>query len=444
MSEDIDRTDEFLELMAEEQRRDELRRNGFEPDDPGPIEPDDDPYENIRLLEEQSTADTNGEYSLAIQYEPPPLTDADTPPASESTTWDPFDLWPYLRGEITQPQPTLGISRSDGVRLIYPGREHALVGETESGKTWLALMCAAAELLADNYVLYIHYEEGDPASTIERLRLLGVDNTTIAERLKFVAPMRPLRTEWLPPLLNPAPSLVIHDGVNEAMSLQGADIKDADGAARFRRQLIMPCLLAGAATIACDHMPMNADAGRRDAYGSVHKGNALNGARILLQNKAPFGRRMRGVSYVFVTKDRPGYLRANGKASSDAPGKTFFGTFVVDDSQQYGPDFSARFFAPKDGDDELPGQTRNPLADGVVDVITALPDSTVSSTRMLYAELRKAGIAFTDKLVRDTVDDLIVKGQLKEVPGPNNAAGYQVISANDYTSDSSASDGPAS
>lgn len=36
---DIDRSDEFLELMAEEQRRDELRRNGFDPDDPGPVEP---------------------------------------------------------------------------------------------------------------------------------------------------------------------------------------------------------------------------------------------------------------------------------------------------------------------------------------------------------------------------------------------------------------------
>jgi putative DNA primase/helicase len=38
VTDDIDRTAEFLELVAEEQR-DELRRNGFEPDDPGPDEP---------------------------------------------------------------------------------------------------------------------------------------------------------------------------------------------------------------------------------------------------------------------------------------------------------------------------------------------------------------------------------------------------------------------
>ena len=48
------------------------------------------------------------------------------------------------------------------------------------------------------------------------------------------------------------------------------------------------------------------DPGRRDAYGSVHKGNALNGARFALQNVEPFGRGMRGRSHLFVTKDRPG------------------------------------------------------------------------------------------------------------------------------------------
>jgi hypothetical protein len=102
---------------------------------------------------------------------PPP----DGPPDddTEPTTWEPVDLGPWLRGEIEQPHPALGISRSDGLQLLYPGREHAVLGETESGKTWFALGCVAAELTAGHYVVYIHYEEGDPASTIERLQLLG-------------------------------------------------------------------------------------------------------------------------------------------------------------------------------------------------------------------------------------------------------------------------------
>jgi hypothetical protein len=142
------------------------------------------------------------------------------PPAQddecEPSTWEPVDLTLWLSGTIALPEPTLGLSRSDGLRLLYPGREHAVLGETESGKTWFALACVAAELSVGNIVVYIHYEEGNPASTIERLRLLDVDPALINSRLRFVAPSRPVRIEWVEPLLTPEPVLVVHDGVNEA------------------------------------------------------------------------------------------------------------------------------------------------------------------------------------------------------------------------------------
>ena len=62
---------------------------------------------------------------------------------------------------------------------------------------------------------------------------------------------------------------------------------------------------------------MGSDSSRRDAYGNVHKGNALDGARIMLENVEPFGRRMRGVSHVYVTKDRPGHLRSHGRPTKN-------------------------------------------------------------------------------------------------------------------------------
>jgi hypothetical protein len=283
MSDDIDRTEEYLELIAEGDRRATAAANGQHADDPGPQPPDDDPYRDRAHDPGDDKAD-----------------------GDEPTTWEPIDLAPWPNGEIAPPpEPSLGIARSDGLRLIYPGREHAVVGETECGKTWLALGCVAAELTAGNHVVYIHYEEGDPGSTLERLRLLDVDPAMITKRLRFVAPSRPARIEWVTALLQPPPTLVVHDGVNEAMSLIGAEIIAVDGAAMFRRRLVTPFLRVGAATLACDHVPMVRDAGRRDAYGSVHKGNALDGARIMLENTAPFGRHMRGVSYVFATKDRP-------------------------------------------------------------------------------------------------------------------------------------------
>jgi hypothetical protein len=342
----------------------------------------------------------------------------------EPTTWEAFDLGPYLRGEVERPKPSIGFARSDGLKLIYPGCENAALGETESGKSWLALGCASVEIRLGRHVVYIHYEEGDPGSTIERLRLIGVSDTDIKELLTFVAPSRALHNDWLAPLLTPPPSLVIHDGVNEAMALHGHEIKDVDGAAEFRRRLVKPFLAVGAATLACDHLPMGADSSRRDAYGSVHKGNALDGARIMLENVEPFGRGMRGRSNVFVTKDRPGYLRSHGKPTK-TPGKTFMGTLVVDDTGTV-PDF-VDFYAPKDEEATPAGDPGAELADIVYDLIFAMPDHKVTSTDLLFAEMRKAGQKFRQTAIRDAVADLIVGGRLVEVLGKRGAKGYETV-----------------
>ena len=352
------------------------------------------------------------------------------------TTWEPVNLGPYLRGEIDRPEPTIGASRSDGQRFIYPGREHALLGETESGKTWLALACVAAEIVNGNRVVYLHYEESDPGSTIERLRLLGVPPSTIVEHLHFVAPARPVRADWLDVLLDPAPVLVVHDGINEAMSLHGADIMAADGASTFRRRLIMPCLRAGAATLACDHLPKNIEGRGRDAYGSVHKGNAIDGARFVIENTKPFGRGLRGASHVFVTKDRPGQLRAHGKPSK-LPGKTFFGTLVVDDSPTAGADFFG-FLAPKD-DDVVPAasDTAAGLTELVYATIAAQRNGTVATSRTLLALLRQLGHGQRDTAVRDALDDLVVAGRVVEIPGKRGARGYQAVpEAADHSTES--------
>lgn len=397
MSEYVDRSDELLELFDGDERR-----NGTTYDDDWPPPPDEPP------ADDDEREPTSGD-------------------AEEPTTWEPIDLEPYLSGDVEQPIPRVGLSRSDGVRLIYSGREHAVLGGTESGKTWFALACAAAELEAGNRVVYVHYEEGDAASTVERLRLLGVADVIVKQQLRFVAPSKPVRAGWLTSLLTPAPTLVIHDGVNEAMALHGDEIKDAGGASAFRRNLITPCTRTGAATLACDHIPLASDSTRRDAYGSVHKGNALDGARFLLENVEPFGRQMRGVSYVFATKDRPGHLRKHGRATK-TPGKTFVGTFVVDDSETVSPDFSVRFFAPNDDRPaESETNTLADLAQIVHDVIAAQDDQTVASKRKLFAAMRAAGHSYSESATLNAVDDLVLARRVRELRGKRGALGYQAV-----------------
>ena len=60
-------------------------------------------------------------------------------------------------------------------------------------------------------------------------------------------------------------------------------------------------------------------------------------------------------------------------------------------------------------------------------MIVKLPDHTVESARMLYAEMRKAGHPFRDTSIRQVVDDLIVAGRLTELPGKRGANKYQAV-----------------
>jgi hypothetical protein len=367
---------------------------------------------------------------------PLPAGDAGTPepPAAgqssdqhrDGASWEPQDLGRFIAGEFECPQPTMGIARSDGQRFIYPGREHAFVGETESGKTWLALACVSAEILAGGAVLYIHYEESDPSSTIQRLHLLGVDDDRMNKHMRFVAPYEAPRSEWIGRLLDPAPTMVIHDGVNEAMSLMGANTDKVDGASEFRRRLVTPFLRAGAASIACDHVAKDRESRGRDAYGSVHKGNVLDGARIALETVKPFGRGLRGVSYVYVTKDRPGQLRVHGTADEKTPGKTYIGTLVADDEQMFTP-FSLMLYAPKPEEPADDEHRAIAVQDDVYGVIVEQPDHTVDSQRKLFALIRAAGYQFRESDIRRAVEDLLVMKSVVEIKGRNKAVGYQAI-----------------
>jgi hypothetical protein len=355
----------------------------------------------------------------------PPMSDE---PEEEETTWEPVDLVEWLNGDIQQQEPTMGLARNDGQRFIYPGREHALVGETESGKTWFALACAAAEIIAGGDVLYIHYEEGDPISTIERLHILGIESDLIKLHLRFVTPQKPVKAEWVEALMNPMPTMVIHDGVNEAMSLIGADVTQVDGASTFRRKLVTPFTRAGAASIACDHVTKDKESRGRDAYGSVHKGNALDGARIMLETKETFGRGLRGVAYVFVTKDRPGMLRAHGRPDKKMPGKTFVGTLVVDDSDTFEPT-TLTLYAPTPDDQPPEGEDGGGADEALQsEIYQALITRPVESTRTLRARLRAAGIKFRNIDVQNALDDLFEEGKVIVTRGARNAKGYEAVS----------------
>src|SRR6516165_1202314 len=112
------------------------------------------------------------------------LTPIVRPPAPVTDTgWERIDLFPWLQGPMPDDSPKLGV-RTDGVRVLYPGRIHAINGEPESGKTWLAQFLAAQELAGGHKVLYLDYEDG-PAAFASRMAALGVPARIVVTALHY-------------------------------------------------------------------------------------------------------------------------------------------------------------------------------------------------------------------------------------------------------------------
>lgn len=344
-------------------------------------------------------------------------------------SWSPLDLGPYLDGTVTRPEPTIGLQRQDGLQVIYPGKEHSVIGEMESGKSWFTLACTAAELMQGNTVVYVHFEEDDPADTVDRLLALRVPGYQIRSHFLFIGPHTPASPDRIARLAERRPTLVVLDGQNEGMILHGQEIREEGGAGEFRNLLIKPWTAVGAAVLACDHVTKDKENRGRYALGSIHKGNALNGALIVLENAEPFGRGERGMSRVYVVKDRPGHIRRHGQKTK-TPGKTYLGMMTVDDTRQWHDGLDLVWATPAStAPDDEPISKSDPYREAKEAILRALadqPEQSVPSMRKLEALIREAGYAVRRGSLQGPADGLVVSGRLEEVPGGRGATGYRI------------------
>jgi hypothetical protein len=250
--------------------------------------------------------------------------------ANPAPSWRPKDLTTVLDGTYQVPEPTVG-KRDDGVGLFYPGRVHSVIGESEGGKTWFALLAVCSELAAGRSVVFIDFEDDAPG-VVGRLLALGADRTTIAQRFAYIRPEESLlagfnRTEIATAMHDLRPSFVPVDGVTEGMALHGMELKDNTDVAKFGRLLLRPLAEYGAAVATLDHVTKDRESRGRYAIGGVHKLNGLNGAQYVLENRTPFGIGMTGKTTVRVAKDRPGQLRKHALPS--AGGLHWFADFTL-------------------------------------------------------------------------------------------------------------------
>jgi hypothetical protein len=221
-------------------------------------------------------------------------------------SWSPIDLGQIVRYGDTVQIPEV-LHRTDGFCLLYRGSFHSLAGEPSSGKSWVALIACAQELAEGEHVTYVDWEDR-PGRIVGRLLLLGANGQHILDRFHYIRPQKPLDRLGREYLDQEAArsSLVILDGVTEAMTLHGLSIDAQDDAAKFIHMFPRHLADLGPAVLQIDHVVKNADQQGRFAIGAQHKLAGLDGAAYMIKVLEPFGRGKKGRAKITVSKDREG------------------------------------------------------------------------------------------------------------------------------------------
>jgi hypothetical protein len=217
-------------------------------------------------------------------------------------SWHPVDL---VAAAADPPEPPTICG------LLYPGKRTLLSGETESLKTWLALIMAKAELDAGYAVAWADLDAMGRGEILDRLRLLGVRDSVISQRFLYYEPEGRLvgeaLSEFVEQIAEAYARLFVVDAFNSMLGLHGLDSNKTADVDAFWREVAQPICNAGPATTAIDHVVKNAEARGRYSIGSERKASGAHlhiGFRIV----QPLSRSGDGSTKLTTQKDRGGFL----------------------------------------------------------------------------------------------------------------------------------------
>lgn len=212
---------------------------------------------------------------------------------------------------VDEPKPNI-LARADGESVFYSGKINALFGESESGKTWVALEAVRQELDQGNNVFYLDFEDSK-RGIYNRLQTLNVPLNAF-KVFQYANPTEALepgvREALLGHIAEFLPTLIVVDGVNAAMNMLGLDLEKNKDATAFSQEVLRPLRIHGAGIITIDHVTKSKDNRGNYAIGAQAKRADIDGCAIAVDVVTPFGRGIDGCLALKVTKDRPGYVRA--------------------------------------------------------------------------------------------------------------------------------------
>jgi hypothetical protein len=224
------------------------------------------------------------------------------PSSSPETSWRLVDL---VAEEAEPAGPP------DIVGLFYVGRNHLVSGESESAKSWLALIAAVEELAAGRGVLWVDGDDMGAGDVLERLRVLGAADEDVSGLFGYVAPSEPLGGDVRGELVARAEALdcrlVIWDGFNPLLAMHGFDPNSGTDVEAFYR-LIDPFRKLGAANVITDNVAKSRETRGAWAIGSERKKSKAE-VHLGMRSLVTLVRGGTGRSRIDVLKDRPGRLQ---------------------------------------------------------------------------------------------------------------------------------------
>jgi hypothetical protein len=361
-----------------------------------------------RQLRADGYGDTNTSHDLPLA-EFITSTTVDDSPERERTSWWPRDLTGVIQGHETEPDPT-HLTRGDGPAMFYSGRVNGLIGESESGKTWVALHATTQELAQGKPVIYLDFEDSAPG-IVTRLRKLGCTDKHLSH-LTYIAPDEslslPAKQDLGEALAQAHASLVIVDGFNAAMTLMGLDINSNNDATQFAQVLLKPIAATGACVIYVDHVPKSREARGKGGIGAQAKRAMTTGCALTVTVTEPFGEGQAGRLHLTVDKDRPGKVRARSYAAKHAGD-----VVITPQGQQIHINIQ-----PSDK-----GQAVDPSETQARRELIAVVKENPGASQSQLEKLVKGG----SKLLRGRLDYLVHLGKLQVVNGPRSSKLYYFI-----------------
>ena len=254
---------------------------------------------------------------------------------AELVTAEPHECWhrgdftelvrQIKAGELKAIEPTM-LHRTDGLAILYPGKDHALIGASEAGKSWVALLAALEVYRAGGVVVWADWEDDETTFLLRWVAIGGDPDDLLTGRLVYIVPEGD-PSPW--PELVAGAALVVIDTVEESAATMGYETDKRHQYSAWNRAVVRCAIAAGAAVLILDHVPKSREGGPpREGIGTVTKLNKIRGAVFMLETVTPFGEGKDGRSRLTISKDRGGKL---GRHSEGKRREVAEVTFTSDD-----------------------------------------------------------------------------------------------------------------